>query len=612
MAERKVERIHDREGEVRELVVDQFAGGGGASTGIEMAGFAVDIAVNHDSEAIAMHIANHPSTQHFCESVWEIDPVKVTQGRPVGLMWASPDCKHHSKAKGGKPLDKKTRALAWVCVRWAKAVHPRVIVMENVEEFIDWGPLLPDNTPDKKQKGKTFRSFVSALRKLGYDVDWRELRACDYGVPTIRKRFFLVARCDGQPIAWPEPTHADPVLLQKMGQMFGSGLEPWRTAAEFIDFALPCPSIFERKRPLKDATLRRVAKGIRKFVLEAKTPFVVSPIAAHLVTVAHGEESSSGAKRWGQGIQDVVSPLPTVTGKGSTALVAAHVVKYYGTNIGHPPDTPLHTATTKARMGVVETTLAPIVVPIDHRGSGDGGTKSAKTPLSTITAENRHALAGVFLAKHYGGVTGSPIDQPLGTVTSIDHHSLVCAHIKRDFKSSIGHSADAPLGTITAGGNGKADFVATHLVKLKGNNIGQPADKPLATVTAGGLHHGEVRTTLSRPSADEEDDKRRKVREFSLKYLGMERMTLTLEGEVWEVVDIGLRMLTPRELARAQGFPDTYTLDPIVKGKGKRKDGPLSGTAQVRMIGNSVCPPLAAVLVKANYSDVQVGVEEVG
>ena len=593
-------------GNERELIIDNFAGGGGASLGIEIAGFEVDIAVNHDAEALAMHIANHPWTRHFCESVWKVDPVKVTKGQPVGLMWASPDCKHHSKAKGGKPVDKKIRALAWVCVRWARAVRPRVIVMENVEEIVSWGPLLSNKKPDPKRKGETFQAFISALRRLGYEVEWRELRACDFGAPTIRNRFFMVARCDGQPINWPDPTHGDPRTLGNLGRLFKTGLKPWRTAAECIDFKSPCPSIFERKKPLADATLRRVARGIKKFVLEAEKPFIVSGSSApHLVTVAHGEESPSGAKRWGQGIFDVESPLPTITGKGSTALVSAHVIKYYGTNIGFSPKTPLHTATTKARMGMVETTIAPIVVPIDHRGSGDGVAKSLEDPLSTITAENRHALAGVFLAKHYGGVTGTPLDRPLGTVTSVDHHSLVCAHIKRDFKSSIGHTADSPLGTVTAGGGGKADLVTTHLVKLKGDNVGQSADRPLATVTAGGLHHGEVRTKLSRVGMAE-DEKRQKVRGFSLKYLGVEQMTLNLNGEVWEVVDIGLRMLSARELARAQGFPDSYTLDPIVEGKGKRKKGPLSGTAQVRMIGNSVCPPLAAAIIKANYSHVRI------
>lgn len=580
---------------MREMVVDNFAGGGGASTGIEMAGFSVDIAVNHDDEALAMHIANHPRTQHFCESVWTVDPVKVTKGLPVGLMWASPDCKHHSKAKGGKPVSKKIRALAWVCVRWARSVRPRVIVMENVEEIVSWGPLLPNKKPDPKRKGETFQAFVSALRRLGYDVDWRELRACDYGAPTIRKRLFLVARCDGQPISWPDPTHGDPKTLGPLDRLFKTGLKPWRSAAECIDFAAPCPSIFERRRPLAEATLLRVARGLRKFVLETESPFIVAGpplVVPHLVTVAHGEESKSGAKRWGQGVSDIAAPLPTITGTGSSALVLAHVVKYYGTNIGLHPGTPLHTVTTKDRMGVVETTLSQI----EQRESGD---ESPSPPLSAA-----------FLAKHYGGVTGSPLDQPLGTVTSIDHHSLVCAHIKRDFKSSIGHPVDAPLGTVTAGGGGKADLVTTHLVKLKGDNVGQSADRPLATVTAGGLHHGEVRTRLSRSGEGKNrEDKQREIREFSLKYFGKERMTLSLNGESWEVVDIGLRMLSPRELARAQGFPDSYILDPVVEKidkKGRKKNVPLSGTSQVRMIGNSVCPPIAAAIVKANYSRIEM------
>ena len=254
-----------------EIVVDNFAGGGGASTGIKMAiGRDVDIAINHDPAAIAMHRANHPLTEHYCESVWDIDPKTATGGRPVALCWFSPDCKHFSKAKGGKPVNKNIRGLAWVALRWAATVRPRVIMLENVEEFKTWGPL-KNNYPDPEQKGRTFNCFVNALRRHGYKVDWRELRACDYGAPTVRKRFFLVARCDGKPIVWPEPTHGDPASIQVKTGL----LKPWRTAAECIDWTLPCPSIFERKKPLAENTMRRIAKGLQKFVIDNPAPFIV-------------------------------------------------------------------------------------------------------------------------------------------------------------------------------------------------------------------------------------------------------------------------------------------------------------------------------------------------
>lgn len=277
----------------RELVVNLFAGGGGASTGIEEAiGRPVDIAINHAEDAVSLHKVNHPHTAHFCSDVFEIDPISVTHGRSVGLLWASPDCKHFSKAKGGKPVSNKIRSLAWVVVKWAEQVQPRIICLENVEEFQTWGPLGKDGKPCKKRKGQTFQRWVSALRGLGYNVEWKELRASDYGTPTIRKRFFLVARRDGQPIVWPQPTHGDP----KRKETKAKGLKPWRTAAECIDWTLPCPSIFDRKKPLADNTLRRIAKGIVKYVIEAQEPFIVkfrfnsdgSSIAEPMPTITAG------------------------------------------------------------------------------------------------------------------------------------------------------------------------------------------------------------------------------------------------------------------------------------------------------------------------------------
>lgn len=343
---------------LREIIVDNFAGGGGASTGIELAtGLNVDIAINHDPDAIAMHKANHPETEHYCESVWDVDPKKVCAGRPVGLCWFSPDCKHFSKAKGGKPVDKNIRGLAWVAVRWAATVRPRVIMLENVEEFRTWGPLTKEGRPDPARKGQTFRVFVRALKKEGYEVDFRELRACDYGAPTSRKRFFMIARCDGRPITWPEPTHGDPKELNVQ-----LGLKkPWRTAAECIDWSISCKSIFNRKRPLAENTLRRIAKGIRKFVIENSNPFVVEN---HKVTIPFEQDSSNGnslavafmKKIFGTSIgSDLQESVPTITATGQhLGKVQAFLLKYYGQGTGQSIMEPLGTVTSRDRFGLVE------------------------------------------------------------------------------------------------------------------------------------------------------------------------------------------------------------------------------------------------------------------
>ena len=327
-----------------ELIVDNFAGGGGASTGIELAtGRSVDIAINHDPAAIAMHRANHPSSKHYCENVWDVDPVEACAGRPVGLAWFSPDCKHFSKAKGGKPVEKAIRGLAWVAIRWAKLVRPRVIILENVEEFTTWGPLI-GNRPDPMRKGQTFRRFVHALKRYGYRVEWNELRACDYGAPTIRKRFFLIARCDGLPIVWPEPTHGDPSTL-----FVASGiLHPWRTAAEIIDWTIPCPSIYDRKKPLCENTMRRIARGLRKFVLEHPQPYIVDDHIAPFLIQYHTEQSGKEVRG-----QAVDKPLMTADSSNRYGLVTALLIKYYGQGEGQSLREPLHTITVKDRFGLV-------------------------------------------------------------------------------------------------------------------------------------------------------------------------------------------------------------------------------------------------------------------
>ena len=495
----------------REIVVDLFAGGGGASTGIEQAiGRAVDVAINHDAEAISLHQANHPQTVHYCSDVFEVDPLAVVAGRPVGLLWASPDCKHFSKAKGGKPVSKKIRSLAWVVVKWAKAVRPRMIFLENVEEFQTWGPLTADNLPCPLRKGDTFRLWKKSLEKLGYVVEHRELRACDYGAPTIRKRLFLVARCDGMPVVWPEPTHAAPGSLAIKAKK----LKPWRTAAECIDWSIPAPSIFERAKPLADATCRRIAKGIMRYVVEAKEPFIVQYHAA----------KRAGDDR----IAPLHKPLPTQTTENRFALVAPTLIQTgYGERDGQAPRA-----------------------------------LDLQKPIGTLVGSQKHALVSAFLAKHYTGVVGSDLAEPVGTVTTVDHHSLVTA----------------------------------HMLKLRGDNIGSGADEPLHTVSAQGLHHAVVKAFLVAYYGVDQDPG---MREPMHTVTTRDRFGLvTIHGTEYAIVDIGLRMLAPRELYRAQGFPENYQIDHGAAGE------PITKTAQVRMCGNSVCPPLSRAIALANYSEI--------
>ncbi|WP_081054965.1 DNA cytosine methyltransferase [Burkholderia diffusa] len=575
-----------------ELIVDNFAGGGGASTGLERAfGRPVDVAINHDPEALAMHAANHPHTTHYCESVFDVDPVAITGNQPVGLVWLSPDCKHFSKAKGGKPVSKKIRGLAWIALRWAATVKPRVIMLENVEEFVTWGPLAADGRPCPKNRGRTFRSFVNALARHGYRVEHRELRACDFGAPTIRKRLFLVARRDGLPIVWPTPTHGDP----KSAAVRAGTLQPWRTAADCIDWSIPCPSIFERDRPLKDATLRRIARGIMKFVVNSADPFIV-PIAHY-----NGRDSVHAGDE----------PLRTITAHpkgGSFAVCVPHVTKFRANSVGSAADAPLHTVTAGGdcarpagaahAMGIVAATLVKnnfgetpcqdaagplhtvttqgnkfgvVAATLVQTGYGERPGQAPRAPgldkpLGTVVAgAAKHAAVTAFLAKHYGGVTGTRVDVPAGTVTTTDHHAVV----------------------------------TSNLVKLRGTSRdGQPTDEPLHTISAGGTHHAEVRAFLIKYYG--EGGQWQDAREPMHTIPTRDRIGLvTIHGEDYAIVDIGMRMLTPRELARAQGFPDSYVLDPVVNGK------PLSKSAQVRMIGNSVCPDVATALIRANFAHEQ-------
>lgn len=582
-----------------EIVVDNFAGGGGASTGIEMAlGRSVDIAINHDPAAIAMHRANHPETKHYCESVWDVDPREVTEGKPVGLAWFSPDCKHFSKAKGGKPVEKSIRGLAWVAVRWAATVKPRIIMLENVEEFTTWGPITPEGYPDKRQKGRTFRSFVNALKRHGYKVDWRELRACDYGAPTIRKRLFMIARCDGRPIVWPEPTHGAP----DSPEVLAGKRKPWKTAADIIDWSIPCPSIFETAeeikekfgvrvvRPLADNTERRIARGLQRFVIDNAKPFVIK--------VNHQGEHFRG--------QSIMEPFQTITAKNGWGVVTPYIARIGQTGFGgdrlqYEAEKPLTTITTKAEHLLVSPTLIEI-------GYGEGPGQAPRAPglhkpLGTVVAGGKkHALVSAFIAKHYGGVTGVEADKPFPTITTRGtQNQIVTAHIARHFGESVGSHLDEPIGTVTAGGGGKSALVTSHLVKMRGTcQDGQPVTEPMPTITAGGLHVGEVRAFLLKyyGSADNGQSLDGPLHTITTK----DRFGLvTIEGVDYEIVDVGMRMLKPRELFGANGFPEDYIID--VDADGNK----YSESAQVARCGNSVPPPFAKALVKANAPEMCVG-----
>ncbi|WP_278651936.1 DNA cytosine methyltransferase [Pandoraea pnomenusa] len=565
-----------------ELIIDNFAGGGGASCGIELAlGRHVDHAINHDPEAVAMHAMNHPQTEHHCESVWDVDPLALTQGRPVGLAWFSPDCKHFSKAKGGKPRDKKIRGLAWVAMRWAALVRPRVIMLENVEEFRTWGPVLSDGSPCPQRKGQTFRSFVRQLEALGYVVEYRELRACDYGAPTIRRRLFLVARCDGKPIIWPEPTHGAPDSAAVL-----SGLrKPWRTAAECIDWSIPCPSIFERAKPLAEATQRRIARGIRRYVIDAADPFIVK--------VNHGYDYFRG--------QPLGEPLQTITAKHGYGIVAPVLTECANasTQRSWPADEPLRTQCAEVKGGHFALASATLV----QTGYGERPGQAPRAPgldkpLGTVVAGGaKHALVSAFLAKHYGGNYDGPgvsLQDPASTITTTDHHALVTASVMTNTTGHAGSGACAPLSTIATGGHHAV--VSSHLVKLRNNQFGQDARGPMPTLTAGGGHVGAVQAFLVKYYSEGGQDQ--SCRDPMHTIPTKDRLGLvTVAGEQYQIADIGMRMLEPHELYAAQGFPATYVIAPVLNGKRLAKH------AQVRMCGNSVSPPMAAALVRANVPE---------
>lgn len=521
---------------MKELIVDNFAGGGGASTGIELAtGRPVDIAINHDKDAIAMHQINHPHTRHYCESVWDTIPREVCGGNPVGLMWLSPDCKHFSRAKGGKPVDKKVRGLAWIALRWAATVRPRVIMLENVPEFVTWGRLGKDGKPDPKYIGETFRSFVHQLRELGYAVEWQELKACDYGAPTIRKRFFLVARCDGKPIIFPKPTH-------------GEGLIPYRTAAECIDWTIPCRSIFGRKKPLAENTMRRIARGLDKFTIKSVKPYIM---------VNNDNNRCKGLDE----------PVPTVTTGNRNYLTVPHISKYFGGIVGSEITDPLGTVTAVDHNALVAPSL--IQYHTEQSRSEVRG-QALDTPIMTVDASPRYALTAANIVKYYSGEDqASAADVPLHTVTTKDRNALV----------------------------------ESHLCILRRNQDCKPLDEPMPTLCTSPGHVAEIRTRIEKYKDDGKFGRWSEVRKLLNTYCGYtladdEILLLEIGKERYFIVDIGMRMLTPRELYRAQGFPEDYIID-FINTQGES----YSREAQVARCGNAVPPPFAEALVRANLPE---------
>lgn len=565
-------------------IIDSFAGGGGASTGIEQAlGRSPDYAINHNAAALALHAVNHRDTIHLSENVYKIDPLDHLRGKHIGLAWFSPDCKHFSKAKGGKPVERNIRDLCWIIPGWIERIQKSggkvdIVIMENVEEFKDYGPLIDTPRglmPDPDKKGESYRKWCESIRKLGGKMESRELRGYEYGAPTIRKRLFIIIRFDGQPINWPEATHGRP---DDADVIAGRKL-PWRIVGDCIDYSLPCPSIFDTvaqikekhgvgaKRPLADNSQARVATGLHKFVLQAKRPFVIN--------LTHGGR-----------VEDLAEPARTITAarRGEKALVA----------------------------------------PVLTYAQQGGANRSVREPSHTITASDKdqNAVFCAFMTQHNsdsrraGGVNpGRPMDKPVSAVTQTgSQQQLVAAYVARDFGTSTGHSMLQPCGTVMPEGQGKTRLITPFLQSYYGTGEGSPIDAPMRTATCK-ARHGYIEAEIDVPPFTEEQAARaRQVADFMRAHgLWDERefVTLEVDGVTFVVVDIGMRMLTPRELYTAQGFPTDYQIDGHYDASRKGQGGkpvwvPFSKKVQISCVGNSVCPPVAKALVAANCSHLAV------
>lgn len=592
----------------QEIFVDNFAGGGGASTGIEIGlGVTVAAAINHDPAAILMHKTNHPYTEHYQASVWDIDPREVCRGRPVAGAWFSPDCKHFSKAKGAALVNREIRGLAWITLRWAALVRPRVIMLENVEEFQTWGPVRKGK-PVKKLAGTTFRKFISQLRDLGYAVEYRELVAADLGAPTTRKRFVLIARCDGRPIVWPERTHAP----RDSEEVRSGKLKPWRSAAEIIDWSLPCPSIFESKaeilekyglkavRPLADNTMRRIIRGVDKFTIRSGEPFIVP--------TGYGERKGQAPR-----VHDIEEPLPTVVGSGKHNLCKPMLAPLTVTNTSHsvgtPAGEPVHTVTTAGNQMLV----TPYLAECNHAGGGH--IADPREPHKTITAKHTGGIVAPSLIQYHTeqteNVRASGLGVPINTVDASNRYGLACANLVEYYTGGRPLDVTDPMHTVTS--HDREAVVAAHVVKFKGDNLGSNPAEPMQTVTAsagrnracGGGTFALCKVWLCK-TGNSGLHRWPEVRALLNRYCGYtlaedELLLLEIGGAFYYIADIGLRMLSPRELYNAMGFPPDYIIDRDYTGK------PYPKNEQVARCGNAVCPPLAAAVARANFPEYVAG-----
>ena len=587
-----------------EIIVDNFAGGGGASTGMELAtGRPVEIAINHDPDAILMHKTNHPHTTHYQASVWDVDPVEVCMGRPVGLAWFSPDCKHFSKAKGAALVDRNIRGLAWIVLRWAAKVRPRVIILENVEEFQTWGPVRKGK-PVKKNAGQTFRKWKGQLSELGYDIEHRELVAADFGAPTIRKRFFLVARCDGRPIVWPERTHAP----ADSEEVRSGKCKPWRAAHEIIDWSLPMYSVFESKkeirekygatvvRPLADNTMRRVIRGTDKFTIRSGKPF--------LVPTGYGERAGQAPR-----VHDIDAPLSTVVSTVKQNLCKPELAPFLAecnhSGEGHiaEADKPLGTVTAKCTKGVCSPLLSPVTV---SNTSGSVGFPADK-PIHTITTDGKQILHAAHLAQYHTeqteAVRGQGLSSPLQTVDAANRYSLISANLVEYFSSGRPIDLTDPMHTVTT--LPREALSAAHVVEFKGKDLGQSLTSPLRTITTSAGEFAVCKAVIAKAEAGNDFGHWPEIRELLNCYCDYhlasdEIILLVIDGVAFYIRDILLRMLTPRELYNAMGFPPDYIIDRDDTGKKYPR------SEQVKRCGNSVCPPIPAALVKANLPELCV------
>ena len=580
-----------------EIIVDNFAGGGGASTGIELAsGRTVSIAINHDPDAILMHKTNHPYTEHLQASVWDVDPVAVCRGRPVGLAWFSPDCKHFSKAKGAALVDRNIRGLAWIVLRWAALVRPRVIMLENVEEFQTWGPVRKGK-PVKPKAGQTFRKWKQQLSDLGYVIEHRELVAADYGAPTTRKRFVLVARCDGRPIVWPERTHAP----RDSDEVKSGKCLPWRSAAEIIDWSVPGYSIFDSKqdimerygvkvvRPLADNTMRRVIRGVDKFTIRSGEPFIVP--------TGYGERKGQAPR-----VHDIDAPVSTVVSTVKQNLcqpvIAPFIAQQKFQNAAQDISNPLSTVTAVGAHEVVAANL----IQYHTEQTENVRASDLSAPINTVDASNRYGMTCANLVEYYGNGVPLDLSEPMHTVTAHDREALVSAHIQKYFDGGYkgcGDRADAPLSTVTA--MPRHGVCAANIAEFKGQDIGQAVNVPLRTITASAGEFAECRAVLAK-AVDRNLGHWPEIRTLLNRYCGYslsddDIILLVISGVAYYIADITLRMLTPRELYNAMGFPPDYVIDRDHTGRSYGK------SKQVARCGNAVCPPMAEAMVRANLPE---------